>query len=87
MAHKYSCEAFKKKEPFDVFSKAFNLDSKPKKKGKKIKDEEKGFKKSQIYVSEERHMKCGVGRCGHCMIKGKYCCTDGPVFRYDEIHP
>ncbi len=41
---------------------------------------EKGFAKSQIYVSEERHMKCGVGRCGHCMIKGKYCCTDGPVF-------
>jgi len=46
----------------------------------------KGFTKSQIYVSEERHMKCGVGRCGHCMIGGKYCCTDGPVFRYDEIY-
>lgn len=47
---------------------------------------EKGFAPSQIYVSEERHMKCGVGRCGHCMIKKKYCCTDGPVFRYDEIY-
>ena len=47
---------------------------------------EKGFKKSQIFVSEERHMKCAVGRCGHCMIKGKYCCTDGPVFRFDELY-
>ena len=47
---------------------------------------EKGFQKNQIYVSEERHMKCGVGRCGHCMMKGKYCCTDGPVFRYDKIN-
>ncbi len=45
-----------------------------------------GFDKSQIWISEERHMKCGVGRCGHCMIKGKYCCTDGPVFRYDELY-
>ena len=47
---------------------------------------EKGFNKDQIYLSEERHMKCGVGRCGHCMIKGKYCCTDGPVFRYNELY-
>ncbi len=47
---------------------------------------EKGFNPDQIYLSEERHMKCGVGRCGHCMIKGKYCCTDGPVFRYNELY-
>jgi sulfite reductase subunit B len=47
---------------------------------------EKGITKTQIFVSEERHMKCGVGRCGHCMMKGKYCCTDGPVFCYDEIY-
>lgn len=46
---------------------------------------ERGFNKDQIYFSEERHMKCGVGRCGHCMINDKYCCTDGPVFRYDEL--
>ena len=45
-----------------------------------------GIKKSQIWISEERHMKCGVGRCGHCMIYGKYCCKDGPVFRYDELY-
>ncbi|MCA9496317.1 MAG: FAD/NAD(P)-binding protein [Nanoarchaeota archaeon] len=46
---------------------------------------EKGFNKDQIYISEERQMKCAVGRCGHCMIQDKYCCTDGPVFRYDEL--
>ena len=52
----------------------------------KILIEDKGFNRDQIFISEERHMKCAVGRCGHCMIKGKYCCTDGPVFRYDELY-
>ncbi len=33
----------------------------------------------------ERHMKCGVGKCGHCVIAEKYVCMDGPVFRYTEI--
>ncbi len=46
----------------------------------------KGFNPDQIWISEERHMKCGVGRCGHCMIRGKYCCKDGPVFRWDEVY-
>lgn len=45
----------------------------------------KGFHEDQIYVSHERHMKCATGVCGHCMIKGQYCCRDGPVFRYDHI--
>ena len=44
-----------------------------------------GFQDNQIYVSLERHMKCGLGKCGHCMIKGHCVCVDGPVFRYDEI--
>lgn len=44
-----------------------------------------GFRDDQIYISFERHMKCGLGQCGHCMINHKYVCTDGPVFRYDEI--
>lgn len=47
---------------------------------------DKGFNMDQIYISEERQMKCAVGRCGHCMINGHYCCTDGPVFRYDELY-
>ncbi len=44
-----------------------------------------GFYKENIYVSLERMMKCGIGKCGHCAIGGKYCCTDGPVFSLTEI--
>ena len=39
----------------------------------------------RIYVSLERRMKCGVGKCGHCQINGVYCCKDGPVFNYSNI--
>lgn len=47
--------------------------------------QKQGFKDDQIWVSAERLMNCAIGLCGHCMIKGKYTCLDGPVFRYDEI--
>ncbi|MCD6280733.1 MAG: FAD/NAD(P)-binding protein [Deltaproteobacteria bacterium] len=43
------------------------------------------FSKEHIYMSLERMMKCGVGKCGHCAIGNKYCCMDGPVFSYPEI--
>jgi sulfhydrogenase subunit gamma (sulfur reductase) len=46
-----------------------------------------GFRDNQIYVSLERRMKCGIGKCGHCQIGPKYVCKDGPVFSYDEIRP
>ncbi len=39
----------------------------------------------RIYVSLERHMRCGVGKCGHCQINGLYACQDGPVFQFSEI--
>jgi len=38
-----------------------------------------------VYLSLERHMKCGVGKCGHCQINGLYVCQDGPVFRYSDV--
>jgi NAD(P)H-flavin reductase len=44
-----------------------------------------GFSKDHIYMSLERMMKCGVGKCGHCAVGDKYCCMDGPVFPYTEI--
>ncbi|RLE41989.1 anaerobic sulfite reductase subunit AsrB [Candidatus Woesearchaeota archaeon] len=44
-----------------------------------------GFDDEQIYVSMERLMRCGIGKCGHCMINELYVCKDGPVFRYDTI--
>ena len=43
----------------------------------------KGLKEENIYTSYERLMHCGIGKCGHCMVSGKYVCKDGPVFRYD----
>jgi NAD(P)H-flavin reductase len=33
----------------------------------------------------ERHMKCGVGKCEHCMIGPYHACQDGPVFSYDKV--
>jgi NAD(P)H-flavin reductase len=44
-----------------------------------------GMVDNNIFVSLERHMKCGVGKCGHCQIEGFYVCQDGPVFRFADI--
>jgi sulfite reductase subunit B len=38
-----------------------------------------------IWVSLERRMKCGVGKCGHCQINGVYVCKEGPVFNYADV--
>ncbi len=38
-----------------------------------------------IYLSLERRMKCGVGKCGHCQINNSYVCQDGPVYNYPEL--
>ncbi len=46
---------------------------------------EKGIPESNIYLSLERRMKCGVGKCGHCQINSLYCCQEGPVFNYADI--
>lgn len=35
-----------------------------------------------IWVSNERKMCCGLGKCGHCKIGETYICLDGPVFNY-----
>lgn len=45
----------------------------------------KGVAAERIYISLERNMRCGVGKCGHCAIDHLYCCTDGPVFRLDRV--
>ncbi len=39
----------------------------------------------RIWVSYERRMACGLGKCGHCKIDSTYVCVDGPVFRYDSV--
>jgi NAD(P)H-flavin reductase len=45
----------------------------------------KGIPERHIILSLERHMKCGLGKCGHCQIENFYCCQDGPTFSYDQI--
>ena len=44
-----------------------------------------GMRTDDIYVSLERKMKCGIGKCGHCQINGVYVCQDGPVFTYAQV--
>lgn len=52
-----------------------------------IEAKKKGLTQDNIYMSLERRMKCGVGKCGHCQINQYYCCQDGPVFSYAQIKP
>lgn len=42
----------------------------------------RGFKEENIWVSFERKMSCGIGKCGHCKIDETYVCLEGPVFNY-----
>lgn len=44
-----------------------------------------GFKDANVYLSMEKNMSCGIGKCGHCRIGPYYACKDGPVFTYDKI--
>lgn len=42
----------------------------------------KGIEEKNIWVSHERRMCCGLGKCGHCRMGDTYICLDGPVFNY-----
>ncbi len=41
--------------------------------------------KHQILMTLERRMKCGIGKCGHCVVGYRYTCLDGPVFDYWDV--
>jgi sulfite reductase subunit B len=45
-----------------------------------------GINPSDIILSLERYMKCGVGKCGHCYIGDTFVCRDGPVFTYERLN-
>ncbi len=47
--------------------------------------EEKKIPPGKIITTMEMHMKCGIGKCGHCIIGHRYCCTDGPVFTHAQL--
>lgn len=44
-----------------------------------------GISDRRIFVSMERKMQCGIGKCQHCVTGDKYVCQDGPVFYFDQI--
>jgi NAD(P)H-flavin reductase len=44
-----------------------------------------GFPPPDIYLSMEKNMSCGLGKCGHCRIGKYYICKDGPVFTYEQL--
>ena len=46
---------------------------------------ERGYRPESIFLSLERNMSCGVGKCGHCRMGRYHVCIDGPVFSYDQI--
>jgi len=44
-----------------------------------------GFKPEDLYLSMEKNMSCGIGKCGHCRLGPFYVCKDGPVFTFDKL--
>lgn len=44
----------------------------------------RGVPEQNIWISHERKMCCGLGKCGHCKMNDTYVCLDGPVFNYAE---
>ena len=47
----------------------------------------KGLAATDIRVSLERNMQCGIGTCGHCQLGPLLVCRDGPVVGYDVAGP
>ena len=46
---------------------------------------EEGWTPEQIYLSMNRRMSCGMGKCGRCNIGPLYLCKDGPDVKYSLI--
>jgi NAD(P)H-flavin reductase len=47
----------------------------------------KGMAATDIRVSLERNMQCGIGWCGHCQLGPLLLCRDGAVVGYDVASP
>ncbi len=45
----------------------------------------KGVPMHRMFVSLERRMHCGMGKCCRCNIGSTYTCVDGPVFDYWSV--
>ncbi len=46
---------------------------------------EMGILPQNLYLSMEKNMSCGLGKCGHCRLGKYYVCKDGPVFCFEDI--
>ncbi|HLA83305.1 MAG TPA: FAD/NAD(P)-binding protein [Thermoguttaceae bacterium] len=44
-----------------------------------------GIPMDRMFVSLERRMHCGMGKCCRCNVGDTYTCTDGPVFDYWSV--
>ncbi len=44
-----------------------------------------GIPMQRMYVSLERRMHCGMGKCCRCNVGSTYTCLDGPVFDYWSV--
>ena len=44
-----------------------------------------GYGPPTIYLSMEKNMSCGIGKCGHCQMGEYLVCRDGPVFTYEQV--
>lgn len=47
----------------------------------------RGMAATDIRLSLERDMRCGVGLCGHCQLGPMLVCRDGPVVNYHVAAP
>lgn len=47
---------------------------------------EAGFKHDNIFLSMEKNMSCGVGKCNHCRVGKFYVCKDGPVLTWSDVN-
>ena len=46
-----------------------------------------GIAETDIRVSLERNMRCGIAECGHCQLGTVLLCRDGPVLDYARARP
>ena len=47
--------------------------------------DKKGIPMNRMFVSLERRMHCGMGKCCRCMVGSTFTCIDGPVFDYWSV--
>ncbi len=47
--------------------------------------DKKGIPMNRMFVSLERRMHCGMGKCCRCMVGSTFTCVDGPVFDYWSV--